>query len=191
MSLPAEKLDKKYTYKDYSSWSEEERWELIDGVPYMQATPLRIHQEIVTELLRQIANYLFDKPCKVYPSPFSVRLPKENEKDEEIYTVVEPDIAVICDETKLDDKGCKGAPDLIIEIVSPSSGKRDRLIKFNKYKEAGVKEYWIVDPQDKFVSVFKLEADNNYGRIELYSEEDDVKVGIFKDLTVNLKEVFK
>lgn len=191
MSLPEESLNKKYSYSDYLTWPEEERWDIIDGVPYMHATPLRIHQEVSGELFYQIRNYLKDKPCKVYAAPFSVRLPKENERDDNASTVVEPDIVVICDELKLDDKGCKGAPDLIIEIVSPSSKKLDRLIKFNKYQEAGIKEYWIVEPEDKLVSIFKLESDNRYGRTEIYSEENKVKVGIFEDLVIDLKEVFK
>lgn len=180
-----------YTYRDYLSWPEGERWEIIDGVPQMMAPPSRIHQEILTELLAQFHNYLREKPCKVYPAPFGVRLPTGNEKsDQEIATVVEPDIVVVCDLSKLDEHGCKGAPDLIIEIVSPTSVKNDMLKKFNLYESAGVKEYWIIEPNGKIVTVFVLGATGRYGRQEVYSEEDQIQVNIFKDLKINLNPVF-
>jgi Uma2 family endonuclease len=180
-----------YTYGDYLSWPEEERWEIIDGVPHMMAPPSRIHQEILTELLTQFSNYLREKPCKVYPAPFGVRLPIGNEKsDQEITTVVEPDIVVVCDPSKLDDQGCKGAPDLIIEIISPSSVKNDMLKKFNRYEKAGVKEYWIVEPSGKIVTVFMLGENGRYGRPEIYAEDDEIQVNVFTDLKIGLKAVF-
>jgi Uma2 family endonuclease len=112
---------KDYTYGDYLAWPEGERWEIIEGVPQMMAAPSRVHQEILTELLTQFSTYLRGKPCRVYPAPFGVRLPVGNEKDLDIPTVVEPDISIVCDQSKLDDQGCKGAPDLVVEIISPSS----------------------------------------------------------------------
>jgi Uma2 family endonuclease len=182
---------KDYTYVDYLTWPEEERWEIIDGVPYMMVPPSRIHQVILTELLTQFNNYLKEKPCKVYPAPFGVRLPQGNEKsDKEITTVVEPDIVIVCDHSKLDDLGCKGAPDLIVEIVSPTSVKNDILKKFNRYEKAGVREYWIVEPNGKIISVFLLGDNARYGRPEIYSEEDNIKVNIFLDFTIDLKSVF-
>jgi Uma2 family endonuclease len=191
MPLPSKNEYNNYTYRDYLAWPEDERWEIIDGIPYMQATPSRIHQEISGELFSQIYNYLKAKPCRVYHAPFCVRLPKGDEKDEkDIKTVVEPDIVIVCDQSKLDDKGCKGTPDMIIEILSPSSVKKDRLEKFNKYEKAGVKEYWIVEPEGKLVSVFILENNKRYGRPEIYSEEDKVKVSLFEDLVIDLKPVF-
>jgi Uma2 family endonuclease len=189
MPLPQEKRE--YTYMDYLTWPEGERYEIIDGIAYMQAAPSRIHQEILMELSKQIANYLSGKPCKVYPAPFCVRLPKGDEKSEnDIKNVVEPDITVVCDSSKLDEKGCKGAPDMIIEIISPNSGKKDRLVKFKKYEEAGVKEYWIVEPEWKIISVFTLQENRRYGRPEMYTEEDKVKVTIFPDLVIDLGPVF-
>jgi Uma2 family endonuclease len=190
MSQP--QLDRKnYNYGDYLTWPEEERWEIIDGVPLLMAPPSRIHQEISGELFAQIHNYLNDKPCRVYASPFGVRFPKGNEKsDQEITTVVEPDITVVCDQSKLDDHGCKGAPDLIIEIVSPSSVKTDMLNKFYLYEKVGVKEYWIVEPNGKIVTVFILGENGTYGRQEVYSEDNEVQVNIFRDLKINLKSVF-
>jgi Uma2 family endonuclease len=152
LALPSKNQNELYTYRDYLTWPEEERWELIDGLPFLQATPSRIHQKVSGELFAQIHNYLKGKPCEVYHAPFCVRLPKDGEQNEdEVKTVVEPDIAVICDRSKLDSKGCKGSPDLIIEIVSQTSAKRDKLEKFNKYESAGVKEYWIVEPDEKLM----------------------------------------
>ena len=118
-----------YTYGDYLSWPDEERWELIDGIPHsMSPAPSRVHQEISMELARQIANHLIGKNCRVYAAPFDVRLPKGGEKDEQIETVVQPDLVVVCDESKLDERGCKGPPDLIIEILSPHTAAKDMKI---------------------------------------------------------------
>jgi Uma2 family endonuclease len=108
----------------------------------------------------------------------------------EVKDIVEPDISIVCDRSKLDEKGCRGAPDLIIEIVSPSSAKMDKLIKFNKYEQAGVKEYWIVEPIEKLVSVFVLQTNGRYGRPETYTDEDTVKVSTLGDLTIDLPSVF-
>jgi Uma2 family endonuclease len=189
MALPSNK-NENYTYRDYLTWPEEERWELIDGIPYMQATPSRIHQEISGALFLQFGNYLKGKPCKVYHPPFCVRLPKKDEFEDDVQTVVEPDLTVVCDQSKLDDKGCKGSPDLIIEIISDSTGRRDKLDKFNKYEVAGVKEYWIIEPGDKLASVFKLGENKRYGRPEVYSEEAIIKVEMFPGLEVDLRDVF-
>lgn len=189
--MPQPQEGKKYTYADYLTWPEDERWEIIDGIPYMQATPTRVHQEILMELSKQIAVYLTGKSCKVYPAPFCVRLPQDHEKNEnEIKNIVEPDISIVCDKSKLDDKGCIGAPDMIIEIVSPSSIKKDKIIKFNKYEKAGVKEYWIVETDQKIISVFQLQNNQRYGRPELYTEEEKISVSIFPDLIIDLSAVF-
>lgn len=187
MSLP--NLEQKYTYADYLTWDESERWEIIEGTPYMQATPSRAHQKILMELSRQISNYLIDKSCEVYPAPFCVRLDLEkSEKD--IKNVVEPDISIICDTSKLDERGCKGSPEMIIEILSPSTVKLDRVIKLNKYEKAGVKEYWIVEPDQKLVNVFLLEPSGRYGRVGMYTDEDRIKISIFSELEIDLKTIF-
>ena len=183
------KTNQLYSYADYLLWDDSERWELFDGVPYLQAAPSRLHQEISMELSTQFHNYLKDKLCKVFAAPFCVRL-DEKKDDDQVKNVVEPDITVVCNQDKLDDLGCKGAPDLIIEILSPSSGKQDKLIKFNRYESSGVKEYWIVEPEQKLVSVFVLQENQRYGRPEIYAEEDQIKVTIFKDLFIDLKPVF-
>ena len=131
MSLP--KQGRTYTYADYLSWEEDVRAEIIDGVPYLQAAPSRIHQEIFSELHRQIANFFVDQDGNVYPAPFHVVLDDdEHQKDEKSFkNVVEPDLTIVCDSSKLDDSGCKGAPDWIIEITSPSTAKKDKNQKFN------------------------------------------------------------
>lgn len=188
--MPFSKPEQKYSYADYLTWDENERWEIIDGVPYMQAAPSRIHQEISGELYLQFGTYLKGKPCKVYHAPFCVRLDTEK-KDSDVKNVVEPDITIVCDSNKLDEKGCKGSPNMIVEILSPSTGKKDRVDKFNKYESAGVKEYWIVEPDQKFISVFLLQSNGRYGRPEMYTEEDKIKVSIFPDFEIDLKPVFE
>ncbi len=193
MAYPIKKEDKKYNYGDYLTWPDGERWELIDGVAYdMSPAPSRIHQEISVEILRQIANYLVDKDCKVYNAPFDVRLPKGNEKkDEDIDTIVQPDISVVCDKSKLDDKGCKGAPELIIEIVSPFTSSMDYIKKLGLYERNQVKEYWIVQPVDKIAMIYKLMDNVRYGKPDIYSEEDEIRVGIFNgELVIDMKLVF-
>ncbi len=148
-----------YTYGDYLNWPDNERWELIDGEPYdMSPAPLYRHQQISMELARQIANFLTDRPCEVAAAPFDVRLPGKNKADEEVIDVVQPDIVVICDKTKIDRRGCRGAPDLIVEILSKSTEKNDRTNKKETYGKYDVIEYWIVN----------LNAEN----IEVYHNED-------------------
>lgn len=188
--MPLPEKNKKYTYADYLTWSEEERWEIINGIPYLQAAPTWQYQAVLLELARQFANYLQDKSCRVFTAPFDLRIPEANEKDEETTNVVQPDIIIICDNSGLKKTGYYGVPELIIEIVSPSTGQKDKIEKFNLYEKAGVKEYWIVEPDEKVVMVFTLE-EGRYGRPQMYSEEDKVKVSIFDDLVIDLKPVFE
>ncbi|MCO5387567.1 Uma2 family endonuclease [Desulfosporosinus sp.] len=188
MSLPKE--DKNHTYADYLTWPENERWEIIDGVSYMQSAPKWEHQSISGELYRQISNYLIDKPCKVFAAPFDLCLVEDNEKDDDITNIVQPDLVIVCDETKLRKTGYFGVPTLIIEISSPSTARQDRVVKFNRYERACVKEYWIVEPDGKYINVFTLQEDNRYGRPEAYTEEDKVQLSVFTDFIVDLKPVF-
>ncbi|HHV75188.1 Uma2 family endonuclease [Thermoanaerobacterium butyriciformans] len=186
MELP----DKKevYTYDDYLNWTDDQRIELIDGQIYLMAPPSTMHQRILREIFTVFSVYLKGKKCEAFCAPFGVKFTEKSEKD--IKTVVEPDIVVICDKSKLDNDGCKGAPDLIVEITSPSTVRRDRVEKFNLYEKYGVKEYWIVEPDLKIVNVFALQENNRYGRPEIYTEEDKIKVSIFDDLSIDLKDVF-
>jgi len=189
MSMPNEK--RKHTYGDYLTWPEDERWEIIDGVPYMMTAPSWQHQGISMELSLQFGNYLRDKPCRVFAAPFDLCVPEFDESDEDISNLVaQPDLVVVCDEGKLRKSGYFGVPTLVIEIASPSTSKKDRLLKFNKYEKAGVKEYWIVEPDGKIVSVFTLQENKRYGRPEVYSDQDKIKVSVFPDLEIDLGTVF-
>jgi Uma2 family endonuclease len=185
------KLEDRFTYGDYLNWDDDERWELIDGVAYnMSPAPRPIHQRVLADLIRQFATFFLGKPCQVYPAPFDVRLPETDESDDQIATVVQPDLSVICDSNKVDNAGCKGAPDLIIEILSPGTAGRDLKIKFLCYEKAGVREYWIVDPIEKTVQVFNLGENGSYGRPSVYIETDQPHVGIFPGLIIDLPQVF-
>lgn len=187
---------KEYTYADVLSWGEDVRAEIIDGELYMMAEPSRVHQEISGEIFRQLANFLREKQCRVYAAPFGVRLfekPDASGKPvppDKVKTVVEPDISVICDREKLDDRGCKGAPDLIIEILSPTTKRYDRRKKFRLYEQAGVREYWIVDPETRTVCVFQLD-DGRYLMTDLYAGRVSIPVGVLDGCSVDLSTVFE
>jgi Uma2 family endonuclease len=158
MPIPLQESDHKFTYKEYCSWPYDERWELIDGVAYdMCAAPTSGHQRISMKISTNINIWLKNKKCEVFSAPFDVLLPTFPLKNEgEIETVVQPDISVICDSKKIIDKGCLGAPDLVLEILSPSTSKKDLNEKFQLYEKHGVKEYWIIDPGNKYIQVFHL-----------------------------------
>ena len=166
-----------YTIDDIYALPEGERAELIDGHMYMMAPPSRKHQRISTRLVSIIDRYIEEHKgkCEAYVAPFAVYLDEKNN------TYVEPDISVICDPDKLDDKGCKGAPDWIIEIVSPASKQMDYYTKLFKYRNARVREYWIVDPSKNLIVVYNFEL----GETEQYTLHDSVKVGIYDDLVID------
>ncbi|MDA3941322.1 MAG: Uma2 family endonuclease [Spirochaetia bacterium] len=203
MGLPLKKSDQKYTYKEYCSWPEDERWELIDGVAYnMSPAPTSRHQLISGRLFSALFNFLAKKSCGVFSAPFDVMLPVfPLDNEDKINTVVQPDLSVICDTSKIIDSGCLGAPDLIVEILSPSTSKKDLSEKFYLYERVGVKEYWIVDPGNKYIRVFHLisEGDNSgkYDdgtlippadwREKNTKAESDVLKGFF----VDIKELFE
>jgi len=192
MALPARKIGNGFTYGNYITWPDNERWELIDSYAYnMSPAPSTRHQKISREMERQIANFLLDRTCEIFDAPFDVRLPEAAEADEYIHTVVQPDLVVICDKKKIDEKGCRGAPDLIIEILSPSTNAKDMKIKLALYEMHGVKEYWIVHPIDNIVWVFKLGNNKLYGRPVVYDEKDKITTPILKGLEIDLGLVFK
>ena len=184
MPLPLE--TEYYTYMDFLEWDESFRAELLDGEIVMMAPPASKHQRVSGELFFQIRGYLEGKPCKVFAAPFAVRLfPQKDNSDD---TVFEPDIVVVCDPDKLDERGCNGAPDLVIEIISPSTAKYDRVVKFRKYQSAGVKEYWIVDPEIKSVESCVLE--NTRYVMNVYEETEKAPVSVLKGCEVDLQKVF-
>ena len=191
MGHPEKKPDQRFTYADYCTWPEDERWELIDGVAYdMSPAPARVHSLISGELFRQMANFFADKPCEVHAAPFDVRLPKGDEPDNKVDTVLQPDILVVCDEGKLDDKGCRGAPDLVVEILSPSTASKDCIQKRALYEKHGVKEYWLVDPWNRVVTIYCLGSDNLFGKPLVFGDTDKIKVGLFPDLEIDLSTIF-
>jgi Uma2 family endonuclease len=191
MELQKKLDDRHYTYKDFKNWTDKERWELIDGVAYaMSPSPSLQHQKIVGAIYREIANYLMGKTCDVFISPLDVFLPQGVKDENESDTIVQPDLMVVCDKNKQSDKGIKGAPDLVVEVVSPASGGRDKVEKLNLYERSGVKEYWILDPDDSTLMVFKLDSNGTYGRPDTYNCENTVRVGIFESLEIDLKKVF-
>jgi len=191
MSDAAKKIlneDEHYTYADYKAWELDhgERYELIEGEAYAMSAPNDFHQAISAELTYQFANFLHGKPCKVRPAPYDVRLfYKEDESDD---TVVQPDLAVICDEKKRGYEGGRGAPDLIVEILSPSNTSEEYVRKFNLYLEAGVREYWVVAPKSKTVQVFVLE--NNAYKGTVYNQTAQVPVHVLPGLSVTLGDLF-
>jgi len=188
----AEKLDERYTYGQYYQWDDDERWELIDGVPYnMTAAPLRRHQGILIRVSSRVEEFLRGKPCQVYFAPFDVRLPDFSEQnDNDVPTVVQPDLVVICDEKKLDDRGCRGAPDLVVEILSPSTSRKDIGVKFGLYERHGVREYWIIHPAEESLMIFTIGQDGKYGRPQGYGRGDKASSSVLEGLELDLEEVF-
>lgn len=183
MSEPARESDV-FTYGDYRRWPDDLRCELIGGVVYdMCPAPTRSHQRIAMKIATQISNFLGDGPCEVYAAPFDVRLPKANEADDRIDTVVQPDISVICDPAKLDEAGCRGAPDWIIEILSPRTAAKDQKEKRDAYERAGVREYWLVHPTDLVLTIYRL-ADGAYGRPEVQSLAGETPVAVIPGLSI-------
>lgn len=189
MAVPAEKK-MKYTLADCLAWEEGTRGEIIDGEAVMMAPPSTAHQLISMELARQLANFLEGRKCRVLPAPFAVRLfERAGDKPEDVQTVVEPDLSVVCDSAKLDKYGCRGAPDLVVEVLSPSTQRHDRLVKLDLYQRAGVLEYWIVSPEEQTVQVLLLRGGLLLPH-ELYGPEDIAKVNVLEGCFVELSKVF-
>ena len=190
--MPQPNENERFTYADYLAQDENsERMEIINGEVYMMSSPTPTHQSVSGEIFRQIANFLEGKSCKVFSAPFDVRLfEKDGDKPENVDTVVQPDILVVCDKSKLDKHGCKGAPNLVIEILSPSTFRHDCLIKFNLYLRAKVPEFWVIDPEDKTVSVCLLRSDGMYDISRPYKPDDIVKVNVLEGCFIELSKVF-
>lgn len=182
-SLPFEK-GKLYTYSDYCTWDDDRRWELIDGVPYAMASPSWGHQGISRELLGQLYNFLKGKPCKVFAAPLDVRLNAFGADN----TVVQPDIIVICDDAKLGGRVCDGAPDMAAEILSPSSVQHDLIRKLPLYEKSGIREYWILDPENKALTTYILD-DGRYF-VKAYGASDSAPVHVLPGCVISLTEVF-
>ena len=185
-------LNKQYTYADYLTWQFEERVELIRGwISRMSPAPLKTHQQVSMELSIQIGVYLRSKNCKIFAAPFDVRLINKRKKadDRAILSVVQPDISVICDLEKLDDRGCLGSPDWIIEILSPGNTRKEMKEKYALYEENGVREYWIVSPEHRFVQVYQLKEEK-FVLTDTYFEGDNIPVGIFEGFAIDSQKMF-
>lgn len=181
--------DPYFTYGDYVQWEGDERWELIDGEAHlMSPAPSRAHQQVLALLSQQVLNHFDDKSCDVYFAPFDVRFPKGDEADEEIDTVLQPDLVVICDPEKLDDAGARGAPDWIVEILSPATTSRDRVAKRAVYERHGVREYWVVDPVTRDVVVHELSGDAY--EVREARGEGEWGPAIFPDLNIRWGRIF-
>ena len=186
MNALAEKFERleRYTYADYLTWDEDIRCELIRGVPQMMAAPSGTHQTILGNLHIDLGSFLRGKQCQVFVAPYDVRLNATTWDD----IVVQPDIVVVCDRSKTSDSGCKGAPDLIIEVLSPSSTKHDRITKMQLYKDAGVREYWIVDPKRRAIEVHVLESGErmNY----FYGKANSIPVHVLDGFEIPMENIF-
>ena len=184
----------RYTYADYLTWLDDIRRELIDGFIHLMSAPVRRHARVSSVIFNRFFNFIEKNKgqCRVYNAPFDVRLPLQGSNDDDkVYDVVQPDICVICDPGKLDEKGCIGAPDLIVEVTSPSTLKKDWHYKLNLYEIAGVREYWIVHPKANMTTVFLLQSDGTYGDGAEYESNQKAPVSIFKGLEIDLNEVFE
>lgn len=180
-----------YSYADYLTWDIDYMVELIKGKVFKQAAaaPRRIHQEIAALMITRLTNHLKGKRCKAYIAPFDVRLPVRSKKNEDIFTVVQPDICVVCDPSKLDEMGCVGAPDLIMEILSPGSNSKELKNKYEVYEESGVNEYWIIHPSEKTLLIYTL-IDKKYVPSRLFTLGDKVKSKAINGFEMDLDEVF-
>jgi Uma2 family endonuclease len=180
-----------YTYADYMSWKFKERLELIKGKIMKMGAPATLHQKVSMELFNRIYTYLKDKICFPFVAPFDVRLPVKNRKrDDQITTVVQPDMGVVCDMSKIDARGCCGAPDLVVEILSPGNSKKEVRIKYELYEESGVKEYWLIHPTEETVAVFLLNELNRFDGAHIYAGGDTLNSTAVTGFTTNVSEIF-
>ncbi len=191
MQLADLDMNKVYTYADYYKWKFEERVELIKGYIFkMSPAPNRLHQELVGKLHIKLGIHLHKNSCKVYVAPFDVRLPRKSKEDKDIITVLQPDLCVICDPSKLDTRGCIGAPDIVVEVLSPSNNKKELKNKHEAYEEAGVKEYWVVLPYEKTMLIYTL-VDDKFSTSGLLASGDIVTSAVLPGFSLDLAELFE
>jgi len=189
-------LNRQYTYADYLTWADEKMRELLNGfIRLMSPAPKLKHAVVSSRLGNYFFNFIdrYNGNCQVFYAPFDVRLPRNPDKtaDDQIYTVVQPDICVVCDSSKLDERGCLGAPDMVVEILSLSSLTYDLNKKFSIYEAAGVKEYWVVSPKEKGINVFILQDDGKYDEGTVYEGNVQVPVQTLKGLVINTEALFR
>ena len=177
--------DRQYhTYGEYLTWPEDVRYELIDGEAYLMApAPDLAHQDVAGEVFRQLANQLAGKPCRAFIAPVDVRLPKRDEADEQIDTVLQPDVLVVCDESKLSRRGVRGAPDWVLEVLSPSTAGHDQVVKRWVYERAGVREFWLVHPIDRVLTIYRL-IGAEYGKPDVQELKGSTDIAVLPGVVV-------
>ena len=187
MAVPKEY--ERYSWQDYLSWPVDERWELIEGVAYcMSPSPNTEHQKVSGEIFGILYNFMKDKPCDLFSAPFDVKLTSES--DDENPTIVQPDLLVCCDKNKLTEQGMIGAPDITVEILSPSTAFKDESQKLKIYEKSGVKEYWIVNPEAEYIMIYRLEG-VKYGKPEYLRDDDIIESAVLKGLKIKLPDIFR
>lgn len=186
----ASPADPPRTYGDLRRWGDDTRWELVDGQAYAMTGPSWQHQAVTMGLAAQLLTYFRTRGCRVLPAPLDVRLPRGSEADDEIETTVQPDISVVCDPSKLDEKGCRGAPDLVIEVLSPSTAGRDHLTKRALYERHGVREYWLVHPIDRIVTMHRRQGKGAFGPSELFEARGVQRMEGFEGLEIDWDQAF-
>lgn len=174
-----------FTYRDYMAWPESERWQLLDGRAYAMAPPSLAHQTVVFELAGQLHALLKDAPCRAFTGPVGVRLPRAGEADAFIDTVFEPDLVVVCDSSKLEPRGIRGAPDFVVEVLSPSTAGFDLIEKRQRYGTAGVRELWLIDPLGGVLTIYRQD-DGQFGAPDIRRAESEVDVAALPGLRLNL-----
>lgn len=191
MAPLAEKASQIFHYADCLTWPDAERWEIIEGVPYdMTPAPASDHQLVLGEIFGNIWQYLKNRSCKVFMAPFDVRLSEDpGADDNNIETVVQPDIVVICDQGKIDKRGCHGAPDITVEILSPTTAYKDETEKLRLYEKYGVREYWIVNPAARYIMVYGLNGEG-YGRPEYFTKNDRLVSHVLPDFVLELTSIW-
>ena len=192
MQLSDLDLSKTYSYADYLQWTFEDRLELIKGKIFkMTPAPNLYHQEISTIISGELYNFLKGKPCRVFSAPFDVRLSCKSDeiKEKKIYTVVQPDVCVVCSPLKLDSRGCTGAPDIVVEILSPGNNEKELRNKYEVYEESGISEYWLISPQDKTFFKYTL-IEGHYQPSRLMTIGDMITTPILPGFELNLETVF-
>ncbi len=191
MQLSDLDLNGTYTYADYFKWKFEERVELIKGKIFkMSPAPSPSHQKLVFFIHVRLDSFLTGKPCQVFEAPFDVRLAQKTKNDQQVITVLQPDVCVICDPAKVDEKGCAGAPDIVVEVLSPGNNAKELKKKYEVYEESGVKEYWIVSPQNQWVRSYTL-TDGKFKESPFLVSGDTLESSVLPGFTLNITELFK
>ena len=191
MADAVQNMDERFTYGDYRRWDDGERWELIDGQAWsMSPAPMTRHQRLSRHLFTRLVEFLEGKPCEAFDAPFDVLLPAGDEADDEVDTIVQPDILVICDKAKITEAGARGAPDFIVEILSPSTAKKDLSDKFSLYERHRVREYWAVDPDAQVVHAWDLRGDGRFGRERLHRRGESIESSSLEGFSLDTGPLF-